>query len=308
MTTYNLGATLAGTTVPFVSGTQFNFESTHTLQVSAVCNPSVVGKIGWFPEITAPGYCLPGEALPTCILTVRDATGATISDLNLPQVYLVADTLHGRYQVGSTLANKLTVVRQLAGQYLISGTLPSIPMWVKLRVIINELAFDLPLWPVGCPVYVLRSGSPAKVGATYADNPFISNIKLTPYLSRVAHTVTSVYTSANSPDFTLLSVPVDPASFFIQTTASRNRYNALTLSQGNVAKCFLRPTWDATTQDFKLAVLPRMQSDLDATQLSLDLLASAPVVALQGNNVVNAFGSVYDATISRWKTSLIVTQ
>jgi len=305
MATYRLGASISGTAIPFITGTEFQFESNHTLQLQVACTPTHPGTIGWFPGITASGYCLPGAALPTCSLTILNNNLEPIPNLPLPEVSLIEDPLYGRFTLGyaDTTLRTLSVASLGSGVYQITGTLPQAPTWVRLRVTVYENTFELPLWPVGCPVYLLES-LPTLTGAPYSSDSFISNLVLTPYLSKFPHTQSCVKSAGCTPSFMDLSDPVDPASFFIQTAIPRSRYNAITLKEGGATKCFLEPVWDPATSSYALSVLSGLQETIGDDTLSLGITASAPILYIQGSAISNAFDTTPDATHLGWSSNI----
>lgn len=294
MTLQTISAKLNGSPIPFTNGDTFSFYPSHTLNFTLTCQPSHPGTIGWYPDLAAPGYCLPGELFPSNSLSIMDATGCPIPGFMerfSPQACLVLDDLGGKLEIKSeAILNRLTLSAVPGGTFTITGQLPLSPVWVKLRIVLsNGQSHELPLWPIGCPMFLIEE-TPSIASGSYEDPGMTTEIGFLPYLSDRAPSHTASFNSGLVPYLSRLAMGLDPVSFFKQPSLQRERYNAVVLRQDSHIRSFLKPKIDASRLSF--SSLRGFTSLINpGFPLSLDLVTSAPIMKLSDNSIVNAYNS-----------------
>lgn len=293
-----LMAYLSNTPLPFSNGgTIYSITPNDSYSISVVSTPNHAQKVGWHPEVSASGYCLPGETLPGINFYINDESGETITFTPASHIVtasLVSYTFGGRISLPSITPIPLTVVSLSNNLYGVVGELPTTPTWLGIQISIDSVAtFTTPLWPVGVPA-MLMTGSLALLGPSFLSTPLTSSVSLQPYLlGSLADTTSS---SGNFLNPVNLYHGIFASDSFVNTS-TREYYNAGTIIQGDNTICSVIPHVASNTLKFN-PTGGYNKSMFFNYPASIACKSTCPILLLENGVISNPY-SIYDNGL--WK-------
>ena len=186
--------------------------------------------------------------------------------------------------------------------YSISGSLPGRASWVQLTIVVDdEQVFNLPLWPVGFPVYLLHDN--VSLINDYSEEVLTNSIQLTPYLAKSLSD--QVYAANLVVNMDTLLAKVDPASFFTAIESDRPRFNAVKLYQGSSLRAHLEPKISSSTLHF--SAIPGDCGKLTPNYPAyIQTFTTTPFMKLTGT-AISSYGVHHYSVASKvWDSELIV--